>query len=297
MNCPRCKKQRETINNLSATYCVCGYNFVDPERSTIHANERFVYLNTKTSHKLYESMVVYALHYALRDVKVMSQFPVIVDGYSYYIDAYIPEVNLAIEIDEPYHERQQDLDLKRELRIKDYLGCQFIRIKCNQSLYEQVDEIVELVRSKNLPSWNAHHPEPNQRSGEFSANSWAQLVANNVPEIMDTFFAELKSQGELVREESIKGIPSTSNGEYGFLLEKSGLTFAIYMRKTKTLRVRVVKINEEVSQEFINKHLIQKQNKSGIPRFYALENRDSYQDKIEVLSAIDNLLKRKHQYN
>ena len=42
-----------------------------------------IFNGTNTSHKRYESMVVYALHYALRDVKIESQFHVKLDSSQY----------------------------------------------------------------------------------------------------------------------------------------------------------------------------------------------------------------------
>ena len=45
----------------------------------------------------------------------------------YYLDGYIPEINLAIEVDEKIKNREKDI--KREDFIKQKLGCQFMRIK------------------------------------------------------------------------------------------------------------------------------------------------------------------------
>lgn len=47
----------------------------------------------------------------------------------YFIDGYIPEINLAIEIDEKRHQYQQEKDIKRENFIKTKIGCRFLRIK------------------------------------------------------------------------------------------------------------------------------------------------------------------------
>lgn len=47
----------------------------------------------------------------------------------YYVDGYIPEINLVIEVDEKYHENKKDKDFKREEFIKSKLGCSFMRIK------------------------------------------------------------------------------------------------------------------------------------------------------------------------
>ncbi|MHA1482134.1 MAG: endonuclease domain-containing protein [Candidatus Heimdallarchaeaceae archaeon] len=47
----------------------------------------------------------------------------------YFLDGYIPEINLAIEVDEKHHKRQKEKDTQREEFIKQKLGCQFLRIK------------------------------------------------------------------------------------------------------------------------------------------------------------------------
>ena len=49
----------------------------------------------------------------------------------YWVDGYIPEINLVIEVDEKYHEneKQKEEDKEREEFIKQKLGCRFLRIK------------------------------------------------------------------------------------------------------------------------------------------------------------------------
>ena len=53
-----------------------------------------------------------------------------IDGY--YLDWYIPELNLAIEFDEKYHEnpKQKQKDTERENHITSKLGCKFLRYSC-----------------------------------------------------------------------------------------------------------------------------------------------------------------------
>ena len=45
----------------------------------------------------------------------------------YYLDGYIPEINLVIEVDEK--PKNIEKDIKRENFIKQKLGCKFLRIK------------------------------------------------------------------------------------------------------------------------------------------------------------------------
>lgn len=46
----------------------------------------------------------------------------------YFIDGYIPELNLAIEVDENYHNNQKEKDIIRQQNIEKELNCNFIRV-------------------------------------------------------------------------------------------------------------------------------------------------------------------------
>jgi len=47
----------------------------------------------------------------------------------YFIDGYIPELKLAIEVDEDYHNFQKEKDERRQKEIEESLGCVFLRIE------------------------------------------------------------------------------------------------------------------------------------------------------------------------
>lgn len=57
--------------------------------------------------------------------KILRQYSII----GYWLDGYIPELNLAIEVDERYHNEQTNKDNKREQNIINKLNCDFVRIK------------------------------------------------------------------------------------------------------------------------------------------------------------------------
>ena len=61
-NCQSCGELLKKQN-----LCWCGFDNTSKKQIRCTANEEFIFLNTKTSHKRFESMVVYALHFALRD--------------------------------------------------------------------------------------------------------------------------------------------------------------------------------------------------------------------------------------
>lgn len=56
--------------------------------------------------------------------KIIRQYKV----SGYFVDGYIPYLNLVIEIDEQYHDYRTEKDLIRQQNIIDELGCQFVRI-------------------------------------------------------------------------------------------------------------------------------------------------------------------------
>lgn len=61
------------------------------------------------------------------DYEVISQFPVF--NGKYFIDWYIPELNIAIEYDEYYHKNNKKADNERQEEIEKELGCRFLRHK------------------------------------------------------------------------------------------------------------------------------------------------------------------------
>lgn len=253
-------------------------------------NEKFIHLNTRTSHKRLESMVLYALHYALRDVEIQSQYLVVDGNKQYYIDAYLPAMNLAIEVDEPHHGYQVETDQRRQEFIRKTLNCDFIRINCDDSIYEQVDAVVALVKKANLAAWE-YHPKPlNIRTGAYSQMHIERLEANNIPELMGELAEELRRDEYTVEEGNVRGIPSPSNGELGFLVKRANLTFAIYARSTGRVNVRVMDLGAGVPVSLITE-LVPRQLKNGIPRYYALpDNKNGYENKDVAKFTLDQFV-------
>lgn len=258
----------------------------------MNSNEKFIHQNTRTSHKRLESMVLYALHYALRDVEIRSQYPVIDGSNHYYIDAYLPAMKLAVEVDEPHHANQIHYDQQRQDFIQKTLNCDFIRINCDSSIYEQVDAIVSRVKSANVASWNYQPRILNIHTGAYSQRHIQNLEANNIPELMGEFAEELKRDGYTIEEGNVRGIPSSSNGELGFLVKRANITFAVYARATGKVNVRVMELGNDVS-DFFAKILHPRQIKNSIPRYYALpDNQNGYENKDEAKSFLDEFVRK-----
>ena len=70
-------------------------------------------------------------------IKIIRQYPVL----GYWIDGYIPEYKLAIEIDERVKNKPKDIG--REDLIKDELGCIFIRISTKDFAMTDIKESKE----------------------------------------------------------------------------------------------------------------------------------------------------------
>ena len=248
-------------------------------------NEKYIHANTRTSHKRLESMVLYALHYRLRNVLIHSQFPVLVPGADavYYLDAYLPALKLAIEIDEPHHDRQVERDAEREDNVKEILGCEFWRIKCDQSIYVQVDQLVDHVNKRvaeeKIESW-VHQPVRSHfKSGDYSQRHIDELELNGIPDLVDALAAELSSEGNEVSPGSVRGIPNPGNGEMGFLVRRCGMVFAFYARKTGRVNVRVMEIDASVPDTIKNRLVGRQPRNHPQPRFYALpDDVDGYEN-------------------
>lgn len=56
--------------------------------------------------------------------EIIRQFPIA----GYFIDGYIPEIRLAIEIDEGHHKGNEKKDKTRQKEIEELLNCKFVRI-------------------------------------------------------------------------------------------------------------------------------------------------------------------------
>lgn len=190
--------------------------------------EKFIFNNTRTSHKRWESIVMYALHYALRDVKLMSQYPV----DKYFIDGYFPDLKIAVEIDEPYHNRQKEDDSKRESDIKTELNCEFFRINVSEPVYEQIDTLVDKIRALSPPKWEIKERPARVISGEFSQDKIDGLTATNAFEFLDGIQEELEQLGLSVdtKEPNPNTLPSNGMISFDVILEELRLT--VFTRST-----------------------------------------------------------------
>ena len=197
-------------------------------------NERYIQEKTRTSHKRWESMVIYALHYALRNVQINSQHSV---ENIYKIDAYLPAIKLAIEIDEEYHLNNLVNDNIRQKFIEQTLGCTFIRINVTENVYDQVDRIVKYVNEYNLPAWVHEIPQTITNTGEFSATKRDKLEKSGTYIFIEKFKSKCIEMGLTVLKEKTDG---SGNGMIGVDIFFDGLTLKAITGTSKKIKFQVL---------------------------------------------------------
>jgi len=90
-----------------------------------------------------ETSLVYFLQEVYASEELIHQYTI----EPYKIDLYFPKYSLAIECDEFFHIFQKEDDIKRELYIKEKLGCRFLRFKQGK---EQMKILAKLIKKINF---------------------------------------------------------------------------------------------------------------------------------------------------
>ena len=106
----------------------------------------------RTAYKKYENYVIGSLIHdkSLSDLKPCTQYYVKrVDGGYALLDLYYPQIELAIEIDEPPHENNVELDETRQRIVEKDLKCEFIRIKISDgNVPNQIRNLKKRITTK-----------------------------------------------------------------------------------------------------------------------------------------------------
>jgi hypothetical protein len=113
----------------------------------------------RTAYKRHENFIIGSLLHDpnLKDLLPLTQHYVKrIDNKYALIDLFYPQINLAIEIDEPHHENNKDSDNSRQLDIEQSLSCEFERISVLKG--NIIDQIQNLkLRIYNLIESNKYN--------------------------------------------------------------------------------------------------------------------------------------------
>lgn len=109
----------------------------------------------KTNKKNYENYVVTRIWHKINneDIKFITQQYVSRPNGHALTDMYFPQFNLHIEIDEPFHVSQKQLDINRETDIIEATGHVIERIKITDDLRnvnDQIDTVVKKIEELRL---------------------------------------------------------------------------------------------------------------------------------------------------
>lgn len=107
----------------------------------------------RTKNKKYEAYVINRIIHLLNDfdIKFVTQQYVTRPEGRALIDLFFPQVNLHIEVDEPYHKDNVENDKIREADIVNATNHEVLRVDVSKSIEDinsQIHEIVEKIRSK-----------------------------------------------------------------------------------------------------------------------------------------------------
>lgn len=186
----------------------------------------------RTAYKKYENYVIGSLIHdkSFSDLKPCTQYYVKrVDGGYALLDLYYPQIELAVEIDEPHHENNVKSDEIRQRIVEKDLKCEFKRIEIKEANVPN--------QIKNLKKRIADKRREYKSEGKF--RKWLKPRTLDLKkakkEFKETLF--LKIKGEIHPDE---------------LLERQTGYWVIAKDKQKKIKQVVVVHNSLVSRVFTN---------------------------------------------
>jgi len=106
----------------------------------------------RTAYKKHESYIVGSLLHdpRLSSIKPCTQHYVKrKDGGYALLDLFYPQINLAVEIDEPHHDGNKGNDDRRQGDVEKHLGCEFWRIEIAEGdVLGQIDDLKAFMLDK-----------------------------------------------------------------------------------------------------------------------------------------------------
>ena len=129
----------------------------------------------KTNKKNFENYIVNRLFHRLDniEVKFITQQYISLNNRYYLTDIYLPQLQMHIEVDEPFHQKQLQSDIDRETDIINATNDEFFRIKVTSNLIElnlKIENLIQTIQNKiemkkKINDWepwdieNEFHPE------------------------------------------------------------------------------------------------------------------------------------------
>ena len=228
--CDVCRHKLEPEQRV----CVCGYS-KSASRYVRPTTNELAFRDRRFGSKRWEALVIGALFALLRDCEIRFQYCVEVKGRRRLLDAYLPAIKLAIEVDEPHHRFQSDADEARREEVEQAIGCSFHRIDCTKPVLHQVDDIVKQIRKKlasqQLPPWHHPAPETPRQTGLYVADMVSRLERSGATAGVRDFAVQVAQLGwEVDPVRRFNGLPDPGNGGAGFCASYDGINVIVTMR-------------------------------------------------------------------
>lgn len=106
----------------------------------------------RTAYKKHENYIIGSLIHdkAFANLKPCMQYYVRrIDGRYALIDLYYPQIELAVEIDEPHHSKNEEDDEQRQAIVEEDLRCKFHRIRiASGNIPGQIEELKYLIQER-----------------------------------------------------------------------------------------------------------------------------------------------------
>ena len=166
--------------------------------------ERLFY---KLKNKKTESYVIHRIWDRLDDTRiqfVIQQLVKLPNGKRALADLYLPQLGLFIEINEPYHEWQQEEDKKRNETIVEITKNNLLIVQCGNpakpgewlsidDIHKQIDHIVDVIKEKiantpDLKPWNRNEcltVEYHKKKGIFRIDDSLRTI-DDICAVFDT---------------------------------------------------------------------------------------------------------------
>ena len=229
----------------------------------------------------WQSMAIWPLVYLYGGhLKMLFEYSVF--NGRFRIDLFIPAINFAIEIDEPHHDNQLEIDAFRQHEIEQELNCRFFRIKVNNpvNFYDQLTELSNIIQQKidqdNIPEWEIP-PMENPVVELLQA-----LEEAGIPELIQNMIRELDAVGMNIINDYGPVIPQ--NGELGFTIQMNEIRFVVSVRRNKSAKLLVTDYNDNALEKL---EITLDGPKYGRVNYY---NINEFQGRYEIQELIDKLI-------
>jgi very-short-patch-repair endonuclease len=160
---------------------------------------------SRTKRKDYENYIINAIWHKIDNMElkpVSQQYVKRSNGKHALMDLYLPQLQIAIEVDEAYHQNNQEVD---KLRMDDIIAAvnedsnsdfMCFRIDASQSIesiHDQINEIVSIIQEKvsnKQLQWLSYEEELNQIKQREYLSIYDDIMFKEITDIANNIFGK-----------------------------------------------------------------------------------------------------------